>query len=70
MDWVLLTTRSPVDAQLLAGALTTEGLRVRVERNALSTVYGHNTFAARVLVHPDDVDAARALLMELDAPEY
>ncbi len=69
-EYRLLTARPFVQAQLLSGALTAEGLRVRVERDALGLIYGlsSGTFATRVMVAAEDFDRARAVLAEIETP--
>lgn len=69
MQWVPLTSRPPVVAELLAGALNAEGIPTRVLRNGLGSVYGQNTFAARILVPDEDVERARSLLADIDASD-
>ena len=65
-QWALLTSRPPVQAHLLVGALEAEDIEVRLVSNGLGSVYGQNTFAARLYVAPADLEQARALLYELD----
>lgn len=67
----VLTARPFVQAQLIVGALQAEGLRARLERDVLGSVYGLDSgnFATKVLVHPDDLDQARALLAEIESSE-
>ena len=67
--WTLLTSRPPVQAHLLVGALEAEGIAVRLLSNGLGSVYGQNTFASRLYVRPADLEEARALLAELDATD-
>ncbi len=66
----LLTTRPAAEAHVVLGALHAEGLRARLQRDSFGTVYGLTSgpFATRILVHPDDYDAARALLAASEAP--
>ena len=64
---MLLTTKPPTTAELLVGALQSEGLTARVERNELGSIYGHNTFAARVLVPADQLAEAQRQLQLLEA---
>ena len=66
--WILLTARPLIQAQLLAGALESEGVAVHMERNALGAIYGMNSgaFPTRLFVSPDDLELATNLLVELD----
>jgi hypothetical protein len=66
--WVLLTARPLVQAQLLAGALESEGIAVRMQRNGLGAIYGMNTgaFPSRLYVAPGDLRRAQDLLAELE----
>ena len=68
-DWTLLTSRPPVQAHLLVGALDAEGIEVRLVSNGLGSVYGQNTFASRLYVRPAELERARTLLAELDATD-
>ena len=64
-----LTARPAVQAHLLAVALASEGVDVRLVREALGIVYGLDSgaFATRVLVAEDDLERARRLLAEIEA---
>lgn len=70
-DWVEVTRRSPVTAQLVAGALAAEGLDVHLDRDALGAVYGLSTgaHATRVLVRAEAFERARALLRDVEAED-
>ncbi|CAN5771617.1 MAG: DUF2007 domain-containing protein [Actinomycetota bacterium] len=67
----VLTARPSVQAQLIKGALEAEGIVVRLDRDALGSVYGldSGTFATRVLVPAVDVERARRLLAELESAD-
>ncbi len=67
--YVVLTARPSIQAHLIMGALQAEGLRVRLDRDGLGSVYGLDSgkFATKVLVAADDFDAARALLTEIES---
>ena len=69
MKWVPLTSRPPVVAELVAGALNAEGIPTRVVRNGLGSVYGQHTFASRILVSDDDLHRATVLLREIETAE-
>lgn len=55
-------------AQVVKGALEAEGIRVRLERDALSSVYGLDSgmFATRLYVADEDFEAARDLIDEVE----
>ena len=55
-------------AQIVKGALEAEGIRVRLERDALSGIYGLDTgtFATRLYVADEDFEAARDLIEEIE----
>ena len=69
-DYRLLTARPPAEAVILVGALQSEGLRVLAERNGLGAVYGLTSggFGTGVLVHVDDFERARELVVAMEAP--
>jgi hypothetical protein len=56
-------------ARIVQGALETEGIPTRLEREAASAVYGLETglFATRVLVPADRLAEARALIAEVES---
>jgi hypothetical protein len=58
-------------ATIVAGALQAEGFTVRLDRPALSSVYGLDSgmFATRVLVPELELEAARRLIAEIEAAE-
>ncbi|CAN5637338.1 hypothetical protein BH23ACT7_BH23ACT7_12040 [soil metagenome] len=60
----VLTAMPSAVAHLVKGALEVEGVAVRLERDALGSVYGLDSgrWATRVLVPEDQLDRARALL--------
>lgn len=66
---VLLTELPAPLAQIVKGALEAEGIPAFLERDALSSVYGLDTglFATRVLVPPEMLAEARALIAEIEA---
>lgn len=66
-----LTALPSIHASVLAGALEAEGIRVVLDRPALSSVYGleAGTWATRVLVPAEQLEEARALLAEFDNPD-
>ena len=68
VDLRLLTARPDPVAQLLRGALESEGIDVVVQRDAIASVYGLSTgsHATRLLVPSDQLDAARRILADLD----
>ena len=70
-EWRVLVARPDPLARIVAGALESEGIPVRLSRDGLGSVYGlqHGRFATRVLVAPEDLDRARALLDEIEASE-
>lgn len=55
-------------AQIVKGALEAEGIPVRLQRDALSSIYGLDTgtFATRLYVSEEDFEAARALLDDIE----
>ena len=65
----LLTELPAPLAQIVKGALEAEGIGVRLERDALSSVYGLDTglFATRLFVAAEQLDEARALIEEIEA---
>lgn len=65
----LLTTLPAAHAWVLLGALQAEGVRARLERDGLGTIYGLTSgpFATRVLVAADDHEQARRLLEDVEA---
>lgn len=67
---VLTELPSPL-AQIVKGALEAEGIPVRLERDALSSVYGLETgiFATKVYVPADRWAEARALVDAFEADE-
>lgn len=69
--FVPVTELSSPLAHILRGALAAEGIPVRLQRDALSDVYGLETglFATRVLVPADEVDRATALIAEVEASQ-
>lgn len=60
----VLTVRPATQADVLVGALRTEGIEARLERDGFGAVYGltHGAFATRVLVAADQYDKALALV--------
>lgn len=66
-----LTARPAAEAYVVLGALRAEGLRVRLERDGLGSVYGLTSgqFATRIMVADEDYDAARQLLAEVEQPD-
>lgn len=58
-------------AMVAKGALEAEGLVVVLDQPALGAVYGlqHGPWVTKVLVPPDDADAALALLAEIEAED-
>ena len=70
-DFVELTRRPWMVAQVISGALESEGLSVRLERETFASVYGLDVgrWATRILVAPGDLAAARALLAEVEDAE-
>jgi hypothetical protein len=64
----VLTVLPHMAAVLLCGALRAEGVRAELERDVLGAVYGLDSggHATRVLVRPDDVERARAIVAALD----
>lgn len=69
--FVVLTALPSMHAAVLRGALEAEGLTVQLDRPTLGTVYGLDggAWATRVLVPPDQLDRARALMDEFDAAD-
>lgn len=67
--FVALTELPSPLAHIVEGALAAEGIPVRLERDALSVVYGLETgmFATRVLVPADRLDDAAALIDEVES---
>jgi len=67
----VLTARPSVQAQLITGALEAEGIAVRLDRDALGSVYGLDSgnFATKVLVPAGDVERARQFLAELESTD-
>lgn len=63
-DYRLLTVRPAAEAHVVLGALQTEGIDARLERDGLGAVYGltHGAFGTRILVPAPDYEAAVALL--------
>lgn len=68
-DEVQLVALPDAVAAVVAGALESEGIGARCERDVLGTVYGLNAgaFATRVLVARADLPRAQALLDEIEA---
>lgn len=66
--WTVLTALPHTAAVLLHGALTTEGITARLDREALSGIYGLDSggFATRVLVSDTDIGRARSVVAELE----
>lgn len=64
----LLTELPAPLAQIVKGALEAEGIAVRLERDALSSVYGLDTglFATRLFVAAEQLAEARALIDEIE----
>ena len=64
----LLTELSSPHARIVKGALEAEGIPVRLERDALSGVYGLDTgiFATRLYVPVSRHAEARALIDEIE----
>ncbi|QBI21451.1 hypothetical protein ER308_19010 [Egibacter rhizosphaerae] len=58
-------------ARIVQGALEAEGIPSRLQRDALSGIYGLETgiFATRLLVPADRADEARALIAAVEAEE-
>ncbi|MFO8074873.1 MAG: DUF2007 domain-containing protein [Egibacteraceae bacterium] len=65
----LLTELPAPLAQIVKGALEAEGIAVRLERDALSSVYGLDTglFATRLFVPVGRLAEARALIEDIEA---
>ncbi len=65
---VLTELPSPL-ARIVKGALEAEGIPVRLERDALSSVYGLETgiFATKLYVPADRLAEARALIDDFEA---
>ena len=63
-DYRLLTVCPAAEAHVVLGALQTEGLDARLERDGLGAVYGltHGAFGTRIMVAAADYDAAVMLL--------
>ncbi len=63
-EYRLLTAAPAAQAHVLVGALRTEGIEARLERDGLGAVYGltFGAHATRVLVRSDDYEAALSLL--------
>jgi hypothetical protein len=66
-----LTALPSAPAQLLKGALETEGIAVILERESFGCVYGLDggAWATRVLVDADCIDRARTLLDEFETAD-
>lgn len=69
--WEVLIARQDAVARIVAGALESEGIPVRLSRDGFGAVYGlqHGRFATQVLVPAEDLPRARALLAEVEAAE-
>ena len=67
--WSVVTVLPHMAAVLARGALRAEGVEAELGRDALGVVYGLDSggHATRVLVRPDDVERARAVLAGLEA---
>lgn len=70
-QFVPVTELSSTLARIVKGALEAEGIPVRLDREAISAVYGLETgrFATRLLVPADRLDEARALIDEVEAQD-
>ncbi|HEY8338698.1 MAG TPA: DUF2007 domain-containing protein [Egibacteraceae bacterium] len=70
-EWQVLLSRPDALARIVAGALESEGIPVRLSRDGFGAVYGlqHGRFGTRVLVPAEDLPRARALLAEVEASE-
>jgi hypothetical protein len=68
-QWAVLTVRPHTAAVLLRGALRTEGVDARLDRDGLAQVYGLDSglHATRVLVPATEFERARSVLASLDA---
>ena len=68
MRYRLLTVRPAAEAHVLLGALQSEGIAARLERDSLGTVYGLTVgaFGTRVMVATADYEAAVALIADVE----
>ncbi|MGH8908241.1 MAG: putative signal transducing protein [Egibacteraceae bacterium] len=66
-----LTALPSAPAQILKGALETEGIAVVLQRESLGSIYGLDggAWATRVLVDADCIDRARTLLDEFETAD-
>ncbi|MGI8574796.1 MAG: hypothetical protein ACR2MA_05515 [Egibacteraceae bacterium] len=71
-DFVVLTVRARVVAELIRGALEAEGIVVALDRELLAGVYGLDagTWATKVLVLASEQERAQRLLDELEADDW
>ena len=67
--FVVLTALPSLHAAVLRGALEAEGFTVQLDRPTLGAVYGFDggAWATRVLVPPDQLERARAVLAEFES---
>lgn len=67
--FVAVTELASPLAHIVQGALEAEGIPVRLEREALSAVYGLETgmFSTRVLVPADEAERASAFIAEIES---
>lgn len=70
-EFVVLTVRARVVAELIRGALEAEGIVVALDRETLAGVYGLDagTWATKVLVLAREHDRAQRLLAEFEADD-
>lgn len=67
-ELVTVTQVHSAKAAIVKGALEAEGIPARLDRDGLGVVYGLESgpWATRVLVPVEHVDAARALLHQIE----